>query len=140
MELVYETPSKNFLELYAHVGYHDLIVKYEYFLDYLRSINGTYLNNIVDLGIFSYTKPIHLITTHMDADIVKSTIDLSIDDSAIGVKYSELYQYEDLGRVATEQYLFRFLEKAFYRSVDDPTISFVALSEDTTVTQRHITA
>jgi len=94
---------------------------------------------MIDLGIFSFTKPMHTIKTHIDADIVKSSIDLSLDDSAIGIKYSELYQYEDLGRVATEQYLFRFLEKAFYRSVDDPSINFVSLSEDTTITQRHVT-
>lgn len=138
MELVYETPGKTIFELYAHVGYHDWIVKFETYLDYLRYLNETYINNMVDLGIFSFTKPMHTITTHIDADIVKSSIDLSLDDSAIGVKYSELYQYEDLGRVATEQYLFKFLERAFYQSVDDPSINFVSLSEDTTVTQRHV--
>jgi len=140
MELVYDTPGKSFFELYAHVGYHDWINKFEYYLDYLRSCNETYFNNMVDLGIFSFIKPMHMITTHMDADVVKSTIDLSLDDSAVGVKYSELYQYEDLGRVATEQFLFKFLEKVFHRSIDDPSISFVAMSDDTTVTQRNLTA
>jgi len=71
--------------------------------------------------------------------VVKSTIDLSLDDSAIGVKYSELYQYEDLGRVATEQYLFRFLDKVFHKNISDPYISSVSLSDDITLTQRHLT-
>jgi len=61
-----------------------------------------------------------------------------LSDDAIGIKYSELYQYEDLGRVATEQYLFTFLDTAFDRSKEDPTINIVALTDDSSLSHRHI--
>jgi len=84
-------------------------------------------------------KPYHKIITHVDADIVKNTIDLSVDDDAVGVKYSELYQYEDMGRVATEQHIFSFLDKVFYKIDEDSDLSSVYLSEDGTQTYRHLT-
>ena len=137
-ELVYVTPGQDIFELFAHVGYRDWVDKLEHYYNNLRNINSTYLNNFVDFGFFSFIEPVHSIRTHLDAEIVKNTIDLGVSDNAIGVKYSELYQYEDLGRVATEQYLFDLLDKTFASS-SDPTISIVALTDDPTLGHKHST-
>lgn len=137
-ELIYVTPTKDFSNLYAHVGYHDFVDRLEYRFEYLRNLNSRYFGNLIDFTLFGFVQPVHTIVTHIDAEIVKSSIDLSLSDDAIGIKYSELYQFEDLGRVATEEYLFTFLDSAFDRSKDDPTINIVALSDDTSLAHRHI--
>lgn len=136
-ELVYTTPGKNFREIYAHVGYHDLVDKTEYFFEYLRGLNSRYLAKFMDFSLFSFVEPVHFINTHLDADAVKNTIDLSVSDNAVGIKYSELYQYEDLGRVATEQYLFNFLDTAFTQSREDPSVNVVALTDDVSLSHKH---
>jgi hypothetical protein len=81
--------------------------------------------------------PLHPIYTHMDAETVKDSIDLSVNDNAIGIKYSELYQFEDLGRVATEQYLHELVDKVFLPSAEDPTVRIVSLTDDMSLTHRH---
>lgn len=138
-ELVYVTPSKHFSEITPHVGYRDWSDKLENHYYHLRYLNETYFGKFFDFGIFGFVPPLHAIITHADADTVKDTIDLAISDNIAGVKYSELYQYEDVGRVATEQYLFELLDSAFQKSRDNPNVNIVALTDDRTLTYNHNT-
>jgi len=102
----------------------------------LRNLNLNYFNNFIDFGIFSFIDPVHKIYTHIDAETVKDSVDLSTNDNVIGIKYSELYQYEDLGRVATEQYLFELIDDAF-RQQGSGDLNVVSLTDDLTLGHKH---
>jgi hypothetical protein len=109
----------------------------EYYYNYLRILNSRYFNNFIDFSAFSFVEPNHIVQTHLDAEIVKSSIDLAVSDNAIGVKYSELYQYEDLGRVATEQYLFDMLDGVFLPYAGTEEVRLVTLTDDSTLAHKH---
>jgi hypothetical protein len=133
------TEGQDFFNMHTQIGYTDMIERLEYYYYYLRNLNKNYFNKFIDFGLFTFIEPLTPITTHIDADFVKDSIDLSVEEAPVGIKYSELYKFEDLGRVATEQHIFGLLEPAFSKVAGDDTINVVILTDDHTLNHKHTT-
>lgn len=58
------------------------------------------------------------IDTYVTSDLVRSKIDLSDDPLPEGIEYDMLEINEDVGRFATEQYIFQYLDSIFLNHTD----------------------
>jgi hypothetical protein len=101
----------------------------EYFFDYLRSFNEDVCDNMLDLGIYTHIEPLYIVDTNVTANKVKESVDLYTKDDVIGVRYKELYKYEELGKVATENHIYQYIDSVFTLTGEDE-LTRVGLTDD----------
>jgi hypothetical protein len=135
-DLVYQPQRPSLFNMGTYIGLADYVNRLEYYFDYLRSLNERYLDGLVDLGIYNYIEPFHVVDTNITANDVKDTIDLAVHDNVIGIRYRELYQYEDIGMLATEHYLYEYVDTIFGKISRDLDRFRVTLTDDYVMTIR----
>lgn len=139
IDLAYALPNKDITNLFFYLGYSDWVKKLEYYFDYLRSFNEDYCDKMIDLGVYSFIEPLYIVETNVTANRVKDSVDLSSSDYVAGIKYRELYRYEELGTIATENHIYEYIDSVFSINAEGD-MTKVALTDDAYMSLRFPTS